>query len=367
MCLRGRCPDFTWLPLSASLSRIPLVQRVATLSESSASPGSSGLTASAPEISVTIPIYNEQDNIEPLYARVSEAMNALGRPWELLLVNDGSRDQSEARLDAIAASDSRVRVIHLSRNFGQTAAFMAGLDHAAGDIIVPMDGDLQNDPKDIVRILAKLEEGFDVVSGWRKDRKDAAFRRNLPSRLANGLISRVSGVHLHDYGCSLKAYRRSVLEGVKLYGEMHRFVPIFAAWNGARVTELEVTHHPRIHGESKYGLERVVKVVLDLMVVKFLFKSSGKPIYIFGGFGLISILISAIAVVWAVGLKLFAGVSFIQTPLPVLGIILFALGVMSILMGLLAEMLNRTYHESQSKPVYRIGRIVQSDRRMSEA
>lgn len=323
-----------------------------------------GLAAAgnAPEISITVPIYNEEDNIAPLYERVRDAMDATGHSWELVLVNDGSRDQSSPRLDALVAADRRVRVIHLSRNFGQTAAFMAGLDHAEGEIIVPMDGDLQNDPNDIARLLAKLEEGFDVVSGWRRDRKDAAIKRNLPSRIANALISRVSGVHLHDYGCSLKVYRRSVLEGVKLYGEMHRFVPIFAAWNGARVTELEVTHHPRIHGVSKYGLERVVKVVLDLIVVKFLFKSSGKPIYVFGGFGLLSIAVSAIAVAWAIALKLFGGVSLIQTPLPVVGIILFALGVMSILMGLLAEMLNRTYHESQSKPVYRVGRVVQLGR-----
>ena len=193
------------------------------------------------------------------------------------------------RLDSVAATDDRVTVIHLSRNYGQTAALMAGLDHARGDIIVPMDGDLQNDPSDIGRLLAKLEEGFDVVSGWRKDRKDAAFKRNLPSRLANDLISTVSGVHLHDYGCSLKAYRRDVMDGVKLYGEMHRFVPIYAAWNGARVGEIEVHASSARSGESKYGLERVVKVVLDLLVVKFLFRYAGKPIYVFGGFGLISV------------------------------------------------------------------------------
>lgn len=314
-----------------------------------------------PDISVTIPIYNEQDNIPLLYQRVRDALDALGRPWELILVNDGSRDTSAQRLDDVAAGDGRIKVIHLSRNFGQTAALMAGLDHARGEIVVPMDGDLQNDPADIGRLIAKLDEGYDVVSGWRKDRKDAAVKRNLPSRIANDLISNVSGVHLHDYGCSLKAYRRSVLDGVKLYGEMHRFVPIYAAWNGARVTELEVTHHPRIHGESNYGLERVVKVVLDLLVVKFLFKYAGKPIYLFGGFGLISTFAAAAILLWAVWLKVFEDVSMIQTPLPMLAIIMFAIGILSTLMGLLAEMLNRTYHESQSKPVYRIGRIVQKD------
>lgn len=310
------------------------------------------------QITVTVPIYNEQDNIPLLYERTRQALEALGRSWELILVNDGSSDESAPRLDALAAADERVRVIHLSRNYGQTAAFMAGLDHARGEIIVPMDGDLQNDPADIGALLAKLDEGFDVVSGWRKDRQDHAIKRNLPSRIANWLISRVSGVHLHDYGCSLKAYRREVLDGVKLYGEMHRFVPIYAAWNGARVGEMAVTHHPRIHGESKYGLERVIKVVLDLLVVKFLFKYSNKPIYVFGGFGLLAMLLSVLFGVWALALKVFSGTSLIQTPLPLLAVFLFALGVISMLMGLLAEMVNRTYHESQAKTVYRVGRIV---------
>jgi len=309
------------------------------------------------DISVIIPIYNEAGNISILHERVSAALDRLGRRWELVLVNDGSTDASPALLDQIAAKDTRVTVVHFRRNYGQTAAFMAGIDHAGGAIIVPMDGDLQNDPDDIAKLLAKLDEGFDVVSGWRKDRKDNPVKRNLPSRLANLLISRVSGVHLHDYGCSLKAYRRDVLDGVKLYGEMHRFVPIYAAWNGARVTELEVTHHPRLHGESKYGLERILKVVLDLIVVKFLFRYAGKPIYLFGGFGFLSMLLGALAGVWALALKLFFHTSLIQTPLPLLAVFLCAIGVLSILMGLLAEMLNRTYHESQDKPVYRVSRV----------
>lgn len=314
----------------------------------------------SPALTVTVPIFNEEQNITPLYDKTRAAMDALGLPWELVLVDDGSRDGSPALLDEVAAKDPRVTVVHFSRNYGQTAAMMAGMDHARGDIIVPMDGDLQNDPGDIGRLLAKLDEGFDVVSGWRKDRQDHAIKRNLPSRLANSLISRVSGVHLHDYGCSLKAYRREALDGVKLYGEMHRFVPIYAAWNGARVTEIPVTHHPRLHGESKYGLERIIKVLLDLMVVKFLFRYSGKPIYVFGGFGLLSILCGVLAGAWAVGLKLFAHTSFIQTPLPLLCVFLGATGVMSILMGLLAEMLNRTYHESQGKAVYKVARVVRS-------
>lgn len=316
-------------------------------------PGSTRL-----DLTVTIPVYNELDNLRPLHERTVAALKAVGRSWELILVDDGSTDGSAERLDEIAASDPNVTVVHFSRNCGQTAALMAGLDQARGDVIVPMDGDLQNDPADIGRLLAKLDEGFDVVSGWRKDRQDHPIKRNFTSRVANALISRVSGVHLHDYGCSLKAYRREVLEGVKLYGEMHRFVPIYASWNGARVTELPVIHHPRLHGVSKYGLERVIKVVLDLIVVKFLFRYASKPIYLFGGFGLLSLLGSFGSGLWALWLKFFAGTSFIQTPLPLLSIFLAVTGVISILMGLLAEMLNRTYHESQAKPVYRIGRVV---------
>jgi glycosyltransferase involved in cell wall biosynthesis len=317
--------------------------------------------SATPDLTVTIPLYNEAENIPILYARVRDALDELGKRWELVLVDDGSSDGSGALLDGIAADDVRVTVLHFRRNYGQTAAFMAGIDHARGAIIIPMDGDLQNDPDDIGKLLAKLDEGFDVVSGWRKDRQDHAIKRNLPSRIANGLISRVSGVRLHDYGCSLKAYRRDVLDGVKLYGEMHRFVPIYAAWNGARVTEMPVQHHPRLHGESKYGLERVVKVVLDLLVVKFLFRYASKPIYVFGGFGFLSILAGTLAGIWAIALKLIKGTSLIQTPLPLLAVFLGAVGILSILMGLLAEMLNRTYHESQGKAVYRIGRIVRRD------
>jgi glycosyltransferase involved in cell wall biosynthesis len=317
-----------------------------------------------PELTVTIPLYNEAENIPILYERVRGALDALGKCWELVLVDDGSKDGSAELLDQIATDDARVTIIHFRRNYGQTAAFMAGIDHARGSIIVPMDGDLQNDPEDIGKLLAKLDGGFDVVSGWRKDRQDHASKRNLPSRIANALISRVSGVRLHDYGCSLKAYRRDVLEGVKLYGEMHRFVPIYAAWNGARVTEIPVQHHPRLHGESKYGLERVVQVVLDLLVVKFLFRYSSKPIYVFGGFGFLSIVVGGLAGIWAIALKLFKGTAFILTPLPLLAVFLGAIGVLSILMGLLAEMQNRTYHESQGKSVYRIARVV---RRPDEA
>ena len=305
-------------------------------------------------ISIPIPIHNEYENISHLYQRTSTVLKALGRPWELILVNDGSTDGSAEVLDKLAADDHQVKVVHLRRNYGQTAAMMAGIDFASGDIIIPMDGDLQNDPVDIPRLLAKLDEGYEVVSGWRQARKDAKLTRNLPSSLANRLISIISGVHLHDYGCTLKAYHRSVLKEVKLYGEMHRFIPIYASWLGARVTEIPVTHHARQFGQSKYGLDRTVKVVLDLIVVKFLASFAQKPMYIFGGFGLVSLLISALSGVAALYLKVHGDVSFVQTPLPLLFVMAAITGVMCILMGLLAELLTRTYHESQDKPIYMV-------------
>ncbi|HEX7559562.1 MAG TPA: glycosyltransferase family 2 protein [Usitatibacter sp.] len=305
-----------------------------------------------PMLSITIPLYNEEENIQPLHERLVHELEALARPFEIILVNDGSTDGSERVLDALAAKDPRVKVVHFRRNFGQTAAMMAGIHYASGEIIVPMDGDLQNDPADIAKLLAKLDEGYDVVSGWRKDRKDHSLRRNLPSRIANVLISRISGVHLHDYGCSLKAYRKDVVKGVKLYGEMHRFIPIYASWEGGKVAEVPVTHHARIHGDSNYGVDRVLKVVLDLIVVQFLARYAMRPIYVFGGFGVASLLLAFFAGLWALYLKFFQGVSFIQTPLPLLVVMLVVTGGMSTLMGLLAEIIMRTYYESQGKAVY---------------
>src|SRR4051812_12714605 len=305
-------------------------------------------------ISVTVPVFNEADSIPILYEKIRGALQPLGRAWELVLVNDGSDDGSQEVMDRIASGDPLVKVIHLRRNFGQTAAMMAGFDHAEGDIIIPMDGDLQNDPADIPRLLQELERGFDVVSGWRKHRRDGPLTRNLPSWIANRFISVISGVHLHDYGCSLKAYRRSVIKGVKLYGEMHRFVPIYATWNGAQVTEIPVTHYPRRFGTSKYGLTRTFKVILDLLVVKFLSKYAQKPMYVFGGFGLGSLAVSVLCGLWAVYLKLVEGISLVQTPLPLLFVFTGVTGVMCILRGLLAELLTRTYHEPQDKPVYLI-------------
>jgi len=301
-------------------------------------------------ISVVVPVFNEQDNVGTLYERLAAVLTD---DVEFIFIDDGSTDQTAGALCAIAATDARVRVIRLRRNFGQTAALSAGIDHARGRIIVPMDGDLQNDPTDIPRLLAKVDEGYDVVSGWRKDRQDN-LKRRLPSVVANKLISWISGVHLHDYGCSLKAYRRDVLADVRLYGEMHRFVPIYASWQGARVTELPVTHHARVHGKSKYGLERTVKVLLDLVVVKFLANYSTKPIYVFGGFGLFALFMSLATFTLMMYYKLAGLKDFVQTPLPLVVVMFLLVGCLSILLGLVAELSIRTYYESQGKRTYAI-------------
>jgi len=306
------------------------------------------------DVSVIAPVYNESESLAALYEQIRKTLESEGLRWELVLVNDGSTDGTPAALDQLAASDSRVKVVHFRRNYGQTAAMMAGIDFASGEIIVAIDADLQNDPTDIPHLLAKLREGFDVCSGWRKARKDQALRRNLPSRIANKIISAVSGVRLHDYGCSLKAYRREVVKGVRLYGEMHRFIPIYASWLGARVTEIPVNHSPRVHGKSNYGLERIFKVLLDLMVVKFLFHYAQKPIYVFGGVGLASMAISGLLAAYAIYLKIFEGQSFIRTPIPLLVVFTAMTGVVCVLMGLLAEILMRTWHESQNKTVYEV-------------
>ena len=305
-----------------------------------------------PQISVVIPLYNEQENVRALLDELFAELGKLGRTHEVICIDDGSRDGTFAALQAIAAERPTLRVIRFRLNFGQTAAMSAGIEAARGDIIVPMDGDLQNDPADIGNLLAKLDSGYDVVSGWRRDRQDREFGRKLPSRIANRLISRISGVRLHDYGCSLKAYRRDVLRDVKLYGEMHRFIPIYASWQGARVTEMVVNHRVRKAGVSKYGLSRTFKVVLDLMVVKFLASYSTKPIYVFGGFGLISLGCAAAAFLWALYYKLAGLKDFVQTPLPLLTVMFTLVGALSLLMGLLAELVIRTYYESQDKRPY---------------
>jgi len=285
---------------------------------------------------------------------LADALEEIGRSWEVIFVDDGSKDSSWQKLARIATDDRRVKVIRFVRNFGQTAALAAGIDYAAGEIIIPMDADLQNNPNDIGRLIDKLEEGFDVVSGWRKDRKDALFTRLVPSWAANQIISLASGVKLHDYGCSLKAYRKEVIKGIRLYGEMHRFVPIYATWMGASVTEIPVAHQVRRAGQSKYGLSRTFKVILDLLTVQFLSNYSTKPIYVFGSCGILSFAVSFIVFGWMLVLKYFWQTSFVETPLPVLVAMFFMLGVQFLLMGLLAEMLVRTYHESQDKRIYMV-------------
>lgn len=298
-----------------------------------------------------VPVFNEVEAIGPLYEATRQVMSELGRPWELIFINDGSSDGSDRKLDEIAAHDANVRVLHFRRNFGQTAAMMAGFDHAKGEVIIPMDGDHQNDPTDIPRMLEKINEGYDVVSGWRKDRQDNALQRNLPSIMANRLISRVSGVALHDFGCSLKAYRAEVIEGVRLYGEMHRFLPIYAKWHGARITEIPVNHHARTTGSSKYGLERVVKVIFDLLTVKFMDKFILKPMYLFGFWSLIFFLASLAFVIWTFYMRT-KGYFFTATPLPMMAVFSFMTGVICGLMGLLAEMITRTFYEAQNKSIY---------------
>jgi glycosyltransferase involved in cell wall biosynthesis len=320
------------------------------------------VTDTAPvQISVLIPVFNEVENVAPLAAALLPALERLERSFEVVFINDGSIDGTERALKDIARTDPRVRVINFRRNVGQTAAMMAGIDHARGAVIVPMDGDLQNDPEDIGPLVAKLDEGYDVVSGWRRDRQDAFAHRTLPSRIANKLISAISGVHLNDYGCTLKAYRREMLQGFRLYGEMHRFVPIYARWQGARLTEMPVRHHPRRFGRSKYGLERIVKVLLDLLLVKFLTRYETKPIYVFGLVGLAFMGLAGLSGLYAVYLKLVHGVSFILTPLPLLVTLGFITGVMCILMGLLAELLVRIYFESQGKSHYTIKSMLNFD------
>jgi glycosyltransferase involved in cell wall biosynthesis len=314
----------------------------------------SEIESEVPEISVFLPVYNEEENVEPLNHRLTAALAELGRTYEIIYVDDGSTDRSLARLREIAARDDRIRVIALRRNYGQTAAMSAGIDHARGKILIPMDADLQNDPADISRLLDKLDEGYDVVSGWRKERKDKWLTRRLPSNLANRLISRISGVRLHDYGCSLKAYRRDVLSDVRLYGEMHRFIPIYAGWAGARVTELAVNHHERHAGKSKYGLSRTIKVLFDLITIKFMSSYMTKPLYLFGTAGAICLAVSFFSFAFALYYRFVRDVHLNRMPLATLAMIMFAMGIQFIFMGLLAEMIVRTYHESQNKPTYLI-------------
>ena len=304
------------------------------------------------DLSIIIPVYNEEENIAALFAQLREALTGIGRSYEIIAVDDGSRDGSFELLRELHDQDDHLQVIRFRRNFGQTAAFAAGFDQSRGDVVITMDADLQNDPADIPLLLAEVDKGYDVVSGWRVDRQDAFVTRRLPSVVANWLISQVTGVHLHDYGCSLKAYRREVVKGVQLYGELHRFIPALSSWMGVSVTEIPVRHHARRFGKSKYGISRTIRVLLDLLTVRFLLSYSTRPIQIFGGLGLLSFLVGTALGVYLTFVKLALGQDIGSRPLLLLAVLLMLVGVQLITMGLLGELVVRTYYESQGKRIY---------------
>ncbi len=308
-------------------------------------------------VSVVVPLYNEEENVRELHAGMKEVLDAIGEEYEILFIDDGSTDRTLEYLQELQAEDEKVIVLSLRRNFGQTAAFAAGFDYSRGDVIVTMDGDLQNDPHDIPKLLAMMK-GNDLVSGWRKNRKDPFISRRLPSIIANWLISKVTGVNLHDYGCSLKAYRRDVIKNLKLYGEMHRFIPAVASWYGVRVAEIETVHHPRKRGKSKYGISRTIKVVLDLITVKFLQSFSTKPLQFFGPIGLFSGTLGFLISLYLTLEKLISGSDIGGRPLLLLGALLIIVGIQFIGMGLLGEMMVRVYHETQKKPIYVIKKVI---------
>lgn len=308
-------------------------------------------------ISIVIPLYNEEENVRELHSSLKPVMDSLGDEYEILFIDDGSTDNTLPLLQEIQTNDDNVIVLSLRRNFGQTAAFAAGFDYSRGDIIVTMDGDLQNDPRDIPKLLELMKDN-DLVSGWRKKRKDPFLSRRLPSIIANSLISKVTGVNLHDYGCSLKAYRRDVIKNLKLYGEMHRFIPAVASWYGVRIAEVETTHHPRLRGKSKYGISRTMKVVLDLITVKFLQSFSTKPLQFFGPIGLLSGALGFFISLYLSIDKIFSGKDIGGRPLLLLGALLIIVGIQFIGMGLLGEMMVRVYHETQKKPIYVIKKVL---------
>jgi len=310
------------------------------------------------DVSVVIPIYNEEESIPHLIKKVREALENLGKTWELILVDDGSEDKSTELIATECEKDQRIKFIQFRRNFGQTAATAAGFHYASGAVVVPMDGDLQNDPRDIAMLLEKLDEGYDVVSGWRKDRQDTFINRKLPSVIANRLIAWVTGVKLHDLGCSLKAYKKEIVDEIRLYGEMHRFLPIIASWYGAKICEVPVTHHARQYGSTKYGIMRTVKVLLDLMTVKFLGSYSTKPLYPLGGIGFVGMGLSALLTLIVLFQKFALDVKVHRNPLMLVAVMFLIVGIQFIAIGLLAELLTRTYHESQRKPIYTIKKAV---------
>ncbi|MGH7927152.1 MAG: glycosyltransferase family 2 protein [Candidatus Binatia bacterium] len=315
-------------------------------------------SGSDPEISVVIPVFNEAENVLLLHSEIKSALAELGRSWEVIFIDDGSTDGTYSVLKQLHDQGEALSVVRLRRNFGQTAAIAAGFDHASGHIIVALDGDLQNDPRDIGRLIDKLEEGYDVVSGWRANRKDGFWLRRLPSQMANWLISKTTGTYLHDYGCTLKAYRREMIHELRLYGEMHRFIPALLGGNGARVGELPVNHHARRHGVSKYGISRTIRVVLDLLLVKFSLSFLTKPMQIFGLVGLSTFVPGLMICVYLVIGRVFFGQSLADRPLFLLGILLTVVGAQFVSMGILAEIQIRTYHESANKPIYLIREVL---------
>lgn len=310
------------------------------------------------DVSIVVPLYNEIENITSLHKAIVPVVSSSGKSTEIIFVDDGSTDGTYEQLKKIQAIDPSVWVIRFRRNFGQAAAFSAGFDFARGKVIVTMDGDLQNDPADIPLLIEKIDQGFDIVSGWRIKRKDNFITRRLPSIIANSLISRVTGVKLHDYGCSLKAYREEVVKNIRLYGELHRFIPAIASWMGIQVAEVPVNHFPRKHGRSKYGLGRTLRVMLDLITVKFMLNYATRPLQIFGLAGMFSFLIGLIISGYLTILRLFYGEGLSDRPILLLGVLLIMLGVQLILMGLLGELIVRTYHESQDKPIYAVREIL---------
>jgi glycosyltransferase involved in cell wall biosynthesis len=312
------------------------------------------------KISVLIPLYNERENIPLLFEKAYLVLNRLNKDYEVVAVNDGSNDGSEEELNKIAKKYPNLKIVHFRKNYGQTSALSAAVALSNGDILIPMDADLQNDPEDIPKLIDKIEEGYDCVSGWRKKRKDNFLTRRLPSIVANKIISIVSGVKLHDYGCTLKAYKREVLDEIELIGEMHRFIPILASWKGAKVTEIEVSHHPRKMGKSKYGLSRTFKVVLDLMTLKFLGSFLTKPIHAFGGSGLGLIFISGLIFLFTLYQKFFQGAYVHRNPLFVIAVFFSIAGIQFIMIGLLGEVLSRIYFQSSDRKPYAIKEIRES-------
>jgi len=310
------------------------------------------------KISIILPVYNEEENLDEMNAEITGVVENMDVEYEIIYIDDGSADRSFEILSALREENQNIKIIQFRRNFGQTAGLAAGFDYASGDVIITMDSDRQNDPNDIPMLLEKINEGYDLVSGWRFDRQDAWLSRKLPSKLANGLISKITGVKLHDYGCSLKAFRKDVVENLELYGEMHRFIPAIASWMGVRIAEVKVNHRARVAGTSKYGISRTFRVVLDLVTVKFLLQYSARPIHFFGGIGLASGVTGFLIAFVMLIQKLFFDVALGDRPLLLLAVLLMFIGIQFITFGLLGELMTRTYHETQNKPIYVIRQLM---------